>query len=504
MWSQRVLRRPSRLAANVISHARVPRPRLSSSTSSRPRGGKPTILVLGTFAAGSLGTLAYQKATTPNTERGTPPAPAAPKTTNTEVPDLDNLASSNKVDLPPAISAEDVTQELNAGAFSFHVADKNGVDKYDGAQVASNSPCEDAYVHGRFSNPLQAGGAADWMAWGVFDGHCGWQTSNLLTRQLLPYVQRTLHDLTPDSGVVSDEAIQGAIAAAFRELDDALVKGAKDVIESDLSYPEKIRRLQPAYAGSCALLTLYDPSTSSLHVASTGDCRAVLGRKTADGKWEAVALTKDQTGANEDEIARIREQFPDEPEIVKGGRIWGLEPSRTFGDGGWKWDKELRSRLRREFNACKFPNEARYKDYKTGPYVTASPVVSTIKVPRDGSSTFLILATDGLWDTMGNQQAVDLVGRWSDLQSAPGKPPAPVLSLVSGEPVKFGRTGCWHGDHRATFQDSNAAVHLIRNGLGGAHDEMVRGAMSFQSNLSRDIRDDMTVQVVFFQGTDKS
>lgn len=468
------------------------------SQGTEPARRNPTVLALGALAAGSLGTLALLKL------RAAPDrAPLAVAHSDSgSPPNLNSLASSDHVDYPPAVTAEDVTRALNRGAASYHVGQKLGqVQQYDVAQVASNGPCEDAYVHGSFSNPLRAGGPADWMAWAVFDGHCGWQTSALLTKQLLPYVQRALGEIKPQGGVVSDAQIHEAIARAFEELDDALVKTAKDTIDSDLPYPEKIRRLQPAYAGACALLTLYDPNTGSLHVASTGDCRAVLGRKAAGGKWEATALTKDQTGADEDEIARIKALFPDEPNVCQKGRVWGMQPSRTFGDGSWKWDKDLRQRLRTEYNACKLPSDTWYKDYKTGPYLTASPVVTTTKIPHDGSPAFLVLATDGLWDMMGNQNAVDLVSRWSEMQRTPKQTeqqsPAP---SPSSEPVKFGRSGCWYSDSRATVQDSNAAVHLIRNGLGGSHEEMIRGAMSFQSNRSRDIRDDVTVQVVFFGG----
>lgn len=51
---------------------------------------------------------------------------------------------------------------------------------------------------------------------------------------------------------------------------------------------DKVKKLAPAYAGSCALLSLYDSVTSTLHVACTGDSRVVLGQKQPDGEWEAI------------------------------------------------------------------------------------------------------------------------------------------------------------------------------------------------------------------------
>ncbi|KAK8041930.1 hypothetical protein PG993_006453 [Apiospora rasikravindrae] len=384
-------------------------------------------------------------------------------------------------------------RDAQRGAFSYSARTVGGVANYDVAQLASNSPIEDAYVHGRFSSPL--GGEEDWMAWAVFDGHCGWQTSKLLTKQLMPFVQKALRDI--GNKKPTDGDIQQALQTAFTKLDDMLVTSAKETIEGNHSFPEKIRRLEPAFAGSCALLALYNPSTKSLHIASTGDCRAVVGSKDANNNtWTAMLETVDQTGANEDEKARIQAQFPDEPQILAGGRIWGMQPARTFGDGGWKWDKDLRARLRKEYNATALPSSVRYSGYKTGPYLTALPVVTTVQLPA--APSFMILATDGLWDTMSSEEAVDLVGRWCDK-----KKDLKVgfdSNASTSSPTVFGDIACRYDSDFSTFRDRNAAVHLMRNGLGGNRDELVRAALAFTSPAARYIRDDMTVQVVFFGG----
>ncbi|KAI1173784.1 phosphatase 2C-like domain-containing protein [Nemania sp. FL0916] len=402
--------------------------------------------------------------------------------------------------IPP--TNEDVTRQLNEHAFVVRAA-PGGIDRYDGAQLPSNSHCEDAFVHGSFSNPFGAPtGAGKWMAWAVFDGHCGWQLSDLLTTQMMPFVRRSLADAKPtDGSEASEEAVHQALKNSFTTLDDTLVKSATATIESDLPLAEKARQLEPAYAGACALLTLFDPQSRKLHVASTGDCRAVLGQKGADGKWMTTALSEDCTGATPSEIARIKAQFPDEPDIVQGGRVWGLQPSRTFGDGMWKWTAAFKKNLRFHFNGLSLPSQARYKNYKDGPYVTAEPLVTTTQIPdpKDGKPSFLILATDGLWDTMSSEQAVDLVGKWYDRQRQ-GVPE----TEAQKQPQDFGPTilgwkkQCKYEDHKATFQDDNAAVHLMRNGLGGADEQMVRAALAFRPPNSRDIRDDITVQVVFF------
>ena len=280
-----------------------------------------------------------------NKNRGVQNEVALPGTVPKTVPDLDKLKQpgDEKISYGPVPTSEDVTRQLNDTTWSYPETGSGAVSRYDGAQLGSNSPCEDAYLHGRLANPLAHGQpsfARDWMAWAVFDGHCGWQMSDLLTRELIPAVRNALCAVpkSPTAAGPDPEAtIHRALKDAFTGLDDKLVKTAAATIESaDLSFPEKARRLEAAYAGACALLALFDPGTRTLRVASTGDCRAVLGRRPrsdAQNRWEATELTTDHTGANPDEEARIRAAFPDEPNIVAGGRVWGMQPSRTFGDG---------------------------------------------------------------------------------------------------------------------------------------------------------------------------
>ncbi|KAI1107208.1 protein serine/threonine phosphatase 2C [Jackrogersella minutella] len=412
------------------------------------------------------------------------------------IPDLNELGLSDKITYTPTPTSEAVTHQLNEHAFSLLGGGKL-VTRYYGTQLASNSPCEDAFIHGSFSNPSDRN-EEDWLTWGVFDGHCGWQLSNLLTKQLIPFVRRALDNAKPKkSQQLSEEDVHKALKSAFTTLDDALVKSALATIESDLPFAEKARRLEAAYAGSCALLTLLDPQSRNLTVASTGDCRAVLGQKTADGKWVASDLSTDCTGANPDEIARIKAQFPDEPDVVKHGRIWGMQPSRTFGDGMWKWTAQLKQTLRDRYNGLSLPSAARYGGYKEGPYLTAEPLVTTTKIPESEPS-FLVLATDGLWDTMSSAQAVELVGRWVEWRErGKGKLVKPPTKDF-GETILGHRGQCRYEEQKTTVQDDNVAVHLVRNGLGGGDEQMVRGALTFRYPNSRDIRDDITVQVVFF------
>jgi len=47
-------------------------------------------------------------------------------------------------------------------------------------------------------------------------------------------------------------------------------------------------------------------------------------------------------------------------------------------------------------------------------------------------------------------------------------------------------------------EDDNCGIHLIKNALGGNRRELFNGIMTVTPPLSRNVRDDITVQVIFF------
>ncbi|KAH7360569.1 phosphatase 2C-like domain-containing protein [Rhexocercosporidium sp. MPI-PUGE-AT-0058] len=390
-------------------------------------------------------------------------------------------------------SKDEVTRMISQEKYSYQHK-IGGVSRYDGTRVASNSPCEDQYIHGTFPSPWKEG--SKWIAWGVLDGHSGWQAADLLQKQLLPFVRHGLSQIKPnaDREVVSDEKIGDAIKKAFVKLDDSILKNAVDASQGSGSLQDKLANIAPAFAGSCALLSIYDPTTCKLHVACTGDSRAVLGQQNANGKWEAIPLSIDQTGDNEAEIARLKKEHPGEEEIIAGGRVLGIMVSRAFGDSRWKWPVDLQKELKKKFEGP-WILTPKYK-VLTPPYLTAEPVVTSTRIDT-GKPSFLIMATDGLWDDVSNQQAVDLVAKWletpvtlrKDGKTEPKYEPYDFSNFEWKEQFVEGRT---------TVQDDNAAVHLVRNSLGGNHQEMIAGRLAYGTPFCRNIRDDITVQVVFF------
>lgn len=396
-----------------------------------------------------------------------------------------------------------VTRAVADTAFSTRFDQIPGASRCDGVQIESNSICEDRFMLGKFPSPNSNSGP--WLACAVFDGHSGSQTAELLTKELLPHVQTQLGKINWKSEAgVSDKVIHDAMIAGFTSLDDRIVKGCLDLPDSPAPLLQKIAKFLPAYSGSCALLSLYDPQSQSLHVACTGDSRAVLGRRTPDGTWEALPLSVDQTGSNEEEIKRLKREHPGEEDIAKNGRVLGMMVSRAFGDARWKWPLDFQERIRRKYYGPA-PLAPRYP-CKTPPYLTAEPVITTTKIDPSAPS-FLILATDGMWDMLSNQQAVDLVGKWLDAQAGTGKDINGKLDKGPERgPFDFEQwwTGTsWNNDwkfaeDRTTVQDGNVATHLARNALGGNHTEMVDARLAFPPPLRRNVIDDMTIQVLLF------
>lgn len=204
----------------------------------------------------------------------------------------------------------------------------------------------------------------------------------------------------------------------------------------------------------------------------------------------------DQTGKNLDEVARLKKEHPGEEEIVcKEGRVLGMMVSRAFGDCRWKWPLEIQEAMVRKFYGVG-PLTYKYP-FQTSPYLTAEPVITSTKIDSTKPS-FLIVGSDGLWDTVSSKQGVDLMGRWVQSQNARMDfEPEPKY-----QPFDFaqfwGKVDYRFVEKRMTVQDNNAAVHLMRNSLGGNHHEMVAGRLAFNAPGSRRLRDDTTVQVVFF------
>ena len=311
---------------------------------------------------------------------------------------------------------------------------------------------------------------------------------------------------TATSGLPDSDAIELAMKTGFTRLDNEIVHKSVEKVFKASSKNVAAELLQPALSGSCALLSFYDSKTNMLRTACTGDSRAVLGRRSESGKWTAEALSEDQTGSNPNEAARMRKEHPGEEHVVRNGRVLGgLEPTRAFGDAVYKWSRDTAMELRKQFFG-RTPSPL----MKTPPYVTAEPVITSTKIqPEKGD--FLVLATDGLWEMLTNDEVVGLVGQWIESQAAgqsnsqfeatwskifgSSKNPLPVEKGTDAgpdgqkTPIRLQQWGIDpQAKDRFVVKDKNVATHLVRNALGGTNDEQVSALLTLPAPFSRRYR----------------
>jgi len=331
----------------------------------------------------------------------------------------------------------------------------------------------------------------------------GSATSAVLREALVPYVVRSLSALFQSfTGKIPRNAlVDEAIMSSFCQLDDEIKNDGAAALQDAKTLTEALSRLAPSYAGSCAILSMFDPNTKLLRVASTGDCRAVLvHRDPESGKYIATALSEDQTGKNESELARITAEHPGEEGVVNlsNGRTFGLAPSRAFGDMNYKWPLEVIKECRAKFFGPRPLNEYRdFPEYKTPPYITAKPVVTTTEIR--GKGNVLVMASDGFWDHISTDQSGELIGMWitaresGDIGKGPRKP-FPIPTKAKGITDDEDRMK----NENFVVEDDNVATHLVRNAFGGKDIERLCGVVGAQPPLARRVRDDITVKVVFF------
>ncbi|CAK7899762.1 [Pyruvate dehydrogenase [acetyl-transferring]]-phosphatase 1, mitochondrial [[Candida] anglica] len=416
------------------------------------------------------------------------------------------------------LNEEQVSHKLRQFEESYLVNRGKGVTRYDICQVPSNSPIEDDRAEEIVSVPILQDNniktSTDWMFFGVFDGHGGWTTSSKLRDQLISYIIREFGTIFKPANedslryVPNSATIDQAIKNGFLKLDHEIVNKNMEKLLNDNNKAKAAELLMPALSGSCALLSFYDTNSKLLKVAVTGDSRALLG-SFKDNHWTVKQLSTDQTGSNPTEVARIISEHPDEPNVIRNGRVLGtLEPSRAFGDCRYKLPASIQERIYKQFFGRRLPN-----NLKSPPYVTAEPVITTTKISPENND-FLVMASDGLYEMLSNEEIVGLVVKWMEKEkmikpqksfwnyfgSTENKLPE-VADVTNDKSSKqpFRKTKQSGGYGSFLLEDRNVSTHLIRNALSnGGSREQTSMLISIPSPVSRRYRDDLSVTVVFF------
>lgn len=196
------------------------------------------------------------------------------------------------------------------------------------------------------------------MSWlqaffGVFDGHGGSKTAEFAASNVEKNVIAAIREEEDEQDSNNQARIEEALRIAYLRTDSDLLK-------------------QEVPGGSCAVTALI-MNDDHLIVSNAGDCRAVISKGGV-----AEAVTSDHRPSREDEKNRI-ENNGGYVDCIRG--VWRLQGtlavSRGLGDSHLKH------------------------------WVIADPETTVQKINPE--CEFLILASDGLWDKVSNQEAVDIV-----------------------------------------------------------------------------------------------
>jgi protein phosphatase 1L len=217
------------------------------------------------------------------------------------------------------------------------------------------------------------GGDRGQAMFGVFDGHGGKSAAEFAAENMPRIVAEEL-----ERGGGAEEAVRRAY------------------LRTDEEFSSSTADAEGSAGGACCVTALLREEDSGrrrqLVVSGAGDCRAVLSRG-----GRAEALTDDHRASRRDERDRI--------EALRGGLVLNCR-------GVW--------RVQGSLAVTRGIGDAHLK-----PWVVAEPETATVDV--DERCELLILASDGLWDKVGNQEAVDAA---RVAAACPGGLPAACRRLV--------------------------------------------------------------------------
>lgn len=235
------------------------------------------------------------------------------------------------------------------------------------------------------------GGSEEKVVFGVFDGHgaLGHEVSQYISTEVTKHMlaQKNL-DTEPEK----------ALTKAFLDVNNAI---------------QKETNIDCSFSGTTGILVYINGK--NLYSANAGDSRAVLAKKLPGGKYKAVALSSDQKPDRPDEKKRIQD-CKGRVEACKGPKGEDIGPARV-----WLMHQEVPGlAMTRSFGDLVAASVG----------VTAKPEVWDRVM--DESDSFMILASDGVWEFIESQTAVDMVGALREQ----GKEPEEVCKALVEESTK--------------------------------------------------------------------
>uniref|UniRef100_A0A2C9UMX3 protein-serine/threonine phosphatase n=1 Tax=Manihot esculenta TaxID=3983 RepID=A0A2C9UMX3_MANES len=266
----------------------------------------------------------------------------------TELHSTPALSCSLKRKRPPKIEIPNVLQEIQADKLKF-----KDLSPSDDSICFSGIGVGVAAIKGnkKFMEDTHKivsclNGSSNKGFFGVYDGHGGKRAAEFVAENLHTNILEMMENCT---GNASKEE---AVKAGYLKTDQEFLR-------------------QGVASGACCVTALIEGQ--EIVVSNLGDCRAVLCRGGV-----AEVLTKDHRAEQEDERKRIEN---------KGGYV-------EIHRGAW--------RVHGVLSVCRSIGDAHLKNW-----VLAEPDTMILQLTSD--MDFLVLASDGLWEEVGNQEAVETV-----------------------------------------------------------------------------------------------
>jgi len=209
---------------------------------------------------------------------------------------------------------------------------------------------------------------------GIFDGHGGKDVANHAADFMHALLYDKLKEYDNSPTPVPDNVAKNALSRTFLELQD----------EIEMSEP-------PMMGGATAIVTLIHHNR--VFVANAGDARIVYGTEAG----AARRITHDHKPGNPDEKERIEKEggFVTAVTLKSGEQLFrvcgAIAVSRALGDVGLQ------------------------------PFLVATPFVGEpfdLETEGADKSAFMILACDGLWDVISDEEAVSIALQASDPEKA--------------------------------------------------------------------------------------
>ncbi|OAF71113.1 hypothetical protein A3Q56_01148 [Intoshia linei] len=432
------------------------------------------------------------------------------------------------------LSKNEQTFASNCGSKSFEVNIN---------QIAANKPIEDVISNTRFN----INGA--FSLFGIYDGHGGNYCAQSLSQRLFDYIYISLLDeqqLTEKLQILDKTLSQkeihykNVLNAIFDNRVDNILPNSNQyyrlssthlysirnyiktrlkeqvkkfdldnisksiseafcTLDNDMGSEMKtdITNLKVSLSGSCANVACLfnDNKETHLFISNCGDCRAMMGSRQSD-QLLISPLSVDQNASNATEVERIMSQHPksESKYIILQERLLGtLIPLRCFGDFMLKLSREnfnivlnlmMKNKKIDKFNVDDIvPIQS-----KTPPYLTAKPEIVHKKITKH--DCFLIIASDGIWETMRTENIMHLVNGHIMSKEIPDsfQPDDETLSVIHQRLSQRNKL-------ETSYENDNYCTNVIRHCLGYNH-----GAISdiLSKPYRRNYMDDMSVVIIKF------